>query len=190
MKRLGCGHVFHATCVDLWGETAHTCPLCKTDFAELAREAANATAGGAAAGGVGAAPAAAPAGAPPPARRPNRWFRGFTMLRTVEDPRGRSSSSENWHAQHNATVGSEDDDDDNDDTNGGGGGGGSGESDSPGVSPSEPLGPTTSGGAPALSRSDSGASITSAASAPAQRMASFPRNPDPHTAADQSSGNE
>ena len=84
MKRLGCGHVFHATCVDLWGETAHTCPLCKTDFAELAREAANATAGVEAAGGVGAAPAAAPAGAPPPARRPNRWFRGFTMLRTVK----------------------------------------------------------------------------------------------------------
>jgi hypothetical protein len=35
VKRLSCNHIFHSGCVDLWGESAHTCPLCKTDFEEL-----------------------------------------------------------------------------------------------------------------------------------------------------------
>jgi len=145
VKRLGCGHVFHATCVDLWGETAHTCPLCKTDFAELAREAA--AAGEAAASGAGRAAA--------PARRPSRWLAGFTMLRTAEDPRGRSSSSSssrengNGHTQHNGTVGSEDDDDDGHNNVSTGD-----ETDSPDASASDPL-PVhsiTTGGAPSLSQ--------------------------------------
>lgn len=37
VKRLACGHVFHAPCVDLWGETATTCPLCKRDYVGCAR---------------------------------------------------------------------------------------------------------------------------------------------------------
>jgi len=36
VKQLKCGHVFHSACVDLWGETAHTCPLCKMDFCQPA----------------------------------------------------------------------------------------------------------------------------------------------------------
>jgi hypothetical protein len=34
VKKLRCQHVFHADCVDLWGETANTCPLCKMDFSQ------------------------------------------------------------------------------------------------------------------------------------------------------------
>jgi hypothetical protein len=34
VKKLKCQHVFHADCVDLWGEKANTCPLCKMDFSQ------------------------------------------------------------------------------------------------------------------------------------------------------------
>ena len=37
VKKLPCKHIFHASCVDLWGETSTTCPLCKFDVHEPKR---------------------------------------------------------------------------------------------------------------------------------------------------------
>ena len=31
VKQLPCDHIFHASCVDMWGENSNSCPLCKFD---------------------------------------------------------------------------------------------------------------------------------------------------------------
>jgi len=43
-RQLGCGHVFHRSCIDLWLYRQASCPLCKTDVEACAKETGSKTA--------------------------------------------------------------------------------------------------------------------------------------------------
>jgi hypothetical protein len=66
LKKLGCGHVFHLSCLQSWLERQQTCPICRSDIFETRPSPTPATAAAEAPEAVEATPAtgAVEAGAP------------------------------------------------------------------------------------------------------------------------------
>lgn len=54
VKKLGCGHVYHPECIEVWLDVNPRCPLCRRDWRRRGRRVVNPNNGGSSRGSGGA----------------------------------------------------------------------------------------------------------------------------------------